>query len=58
MGIKNMISLQKIPKLTKKIKIGDKKEVGSIQGPKAHRKEGQLVQLIAHMRDKRERKKD
>lgn len=58
MEIKNMISLQKILKLTKEIKIGDKKKVReNILTLRANRKEGQLV-LIAHMRDKREKKKD
>lgn len=53
-----MISLQKILKLTKEIKIGDKKKVReNILTLRANRKEDQLV-LIAHMRDKREKKKD
>lgn len=58
MEIKNMIQSQKIQKCTKEMKIGNKKKVKeSILTLKVNRKEDQLV-LIAHMRDKRERKKD
>lgn len=58
MEIKNMIQSQKILKFTKEMKIGNKKNLKeSILTLKANRKEDQLV-LIAHMRDKRERKKD